>query len=1084
GAEDIIEPMRALIADKDLERQYPPGFLAPLRIRASRALASLGSRRLLGFFATVLLPNELGDIQEQGGRGLATASRRGDEGYLLDALGHASVAVRSWAADGLSRLGDVRALPVLTGNLRHDHLPIRLGSILSFAALGPEGDGGLLHGLEDRAREVQEMVFAIVLARDLRASRRGEPPDLLTSALSSGRPEVRYAAARALEVRTEPDASRAHLVEALLPPRPEKAGDMKDWPSEEDRAKRMVGLAEALSSDQPEQRYAAAQVLLLRNKPLDYFREAQKVARPRTLEAPWKPETDPGASAVQAGTGKSWLRRLFSATKPGVPGASPEAATSAERQHLRRLAFGAYVGLLRQVSSGDDESHRVRRDAVDRVVKLTQEGYAGTPAAVAALLRALEDPHQLVRKAALSGLKELFPAGSDEPLALALASLAPDVARAALDELAGRGDAAKPRIAAALNSPLPDVRRYAFELLEKLSPAGSLEPLLAALGSEHADLRVGVIERLAGANDSRVTEALGRAMASEHEDLRLRASELLAWRTDDRAVEVLATFLRSENAAAAKRAMEALSRLATPAAVAALAARLQTASNAHERQKLVVALGNTRRPEALDVLARVVLEDEATEVRGTCISAAMNVAGTDVKKRDVALAVRFLRQAVRAQDVVVRVFAARELEHGDEAGQSELLAGLFADRDASVRAEAVERYAKRVTGKGAPVEPLEEVLRGGTRELMLPAAEAVAHKGHASALRPLLLYARAGEDGQRERALLALGTLGDARALSELETVAAGGTPEAPTEPSMMWAAIEGLGRLASKLPDGEDRRRVEEKVEATATEGTDLMLQQAGVRGLRAIGGERARVRLEALLNDSGTPHSVRIATAQELGKLGDTEAEAALALALDDDNFEVRRAARAALDVLFPKERTRVEFLAVASRWSDISQSAAAYLASEGDPVLLVPRLATLTDVALRLQLRRGLARRGVLPVPEVVALLGHDKPEAREEAAWLVGTWTGETREAGAVDTAALARALVTAERRTASEWAADARAVTKRAVLATAWERLVWAGARLGAAGLADSARAILQGGEAAAPARVRVEAARALVRLGT
>ncbi len=143
-----------------------------------------------------------------------------------------------------------------------------------------------------------------------------------------------------------------------------------------------------------------------------------------------------------------------------------------------------------------------------------------------------------------------------------------DVARAALDELASRGDTARPRITAALNSPLPDVRKYAFELLEKLSPAGSLEPLLAALSSEHADLRIGVIERLAGANDSRVTEALGRAMASEHEDLRLRASELLAWRKDDRAVEVLGTFLRSENAATAKRAMEALARLATPAAVA------------------------------------------------------------------------------------------------------------------------------------------------------------------------------------------------------------------------------------------------------------------------------------------------------------------------------------------------------------------------------------------------------------------------------------------------------------------------------------------------------------------------------------
>ena len=1104
GAEDIIEPMRGLITDKDLERMYPPGFLVPLRVRASRALATLGSRRLLGFYATTLLPHEVTDLQEQGARGLATASRRGDEGALLDALGHSLVAARSWAADGLSRLGDVRALPVLTGNLRHEHLPIRLGAILSFAALGHEGDGGLLHGLEDSAREVQEMVFAIVLARDLRASREGGPPDLLTSALSSGRPEVRYAAARALELRTEPEAYRAHLVEVLLPPRPEKAGDMKDWPAEDDRAKRVIGLAEALSSGQPEQRYAAAQVLLLRNKPLDYFREAQKVARPSSLQSPWKPETADGAAHViqpstpekqgtASATGKSWLRRLFSAVKPteGAGTGTPQNATQAERHHLRRLAFGAYVGLLRQVTAGDEEGHRVRRDAVDRVVKLTQEGYAGTSAAVAALLRALEDPHQLVRRAALAGLKELYPAGSDEPLALALASLAPDVARAALEELAERGDKARPRVAAALNSPLPEVRKSAFELLEKLSPPGSLDPLLAALGSEHADLRVGVIERLAGANDPRVTEALGRAMGSEHEDLRLRAAELLAFRGDNRAVEVLGTFLRSETSAVARRAQEALARLGTSAAVAALAARLTVATEIPERTRLVAALGRTHRADALDVLARQSVEDEAPSVRLACVTAAMqltwpaeqeklNEHERELKKRDAALAVRFLRVAVKSQDPEVRKAAAGELEHGKSEGQDALLVQLFNDRDVTVRAAAVEHYSKRVVEEGAAVEPLEEILRAGARELMLPAAEGVAHQRRASALRPLLLYARAGEPHERGRALLALGTLGDVRALSELETVAGGGTPEAPAEEDMVFAAIEALGRLANRMPDGEDRRRIEEKVEAAATDGAAFQRQEAGVRGLRALGGERARVKLEALLADGETDDDVRRTVAEELGKFGDPAAEAALAAALNEEDDDLRAAARKALDVLFPKERTRVEFLAVQSEHEDISEPAATYLASEGDPALLVPRLATLDNVELRLRLRRGLARRGAMPVPEVIALFGHDKPEAREEAARLVGTWTGDAREAGAVDTAGLTRALVAAERRTATAWVSAQP--PKKEPLAAAWERLLWAGSRLGAKELVATSAEILRKGEAQAPAAVRQEAARVLGRL--
>ncbi|MCP3102446.1 hypothetical protein LZ198_26590, partial [Myxococcus sp. K15C18031901] len=529
-------------------------------------------------------------------------------------------------------------------------------------------------------------------------------------------------------------------------------------------------------------------------------------------------------------------------------------------------------------------------------------------------------------------------------------------------------------------------------------------------------------------------------------------------------------------------AQEALTRLATPAAVAALAARLPAAAEVQERLRLVAALGNTRRAEALDVLARRSVEDDTSQVRVACVAAAMVVAGQDVKKRDAALAVRVLRVAVKAQDAAVRLAALRELEHGAESGQSELLAGLFSDRDVSVRAEAVELYSRRVVEHGAPVAPLEEVLRGGAREVMLPAAEGVAFKGGVSALRPLLLYARAGEDGQRERALRALGTLGDARALSELETVAAGGTPEAPTEPSMVWAAIEGLGRLAPKLPEGDERRRVEEKVEAAAVEGATTELQQAGVKGLRAMGGERARVKLEALLTDDATDSDVRITVAQELGKLRDPLAETALAATLDADDDDLRQEARKALDALFPKERTRVEFLAVASIYADISGPAATYLSREGEPALLVPRLATLANVQLRLRLRRGLARRGALPLPEVVALLGHDKPEAREEAALLVGTWTGEAREPTQVDVAALSRALVTAERRTAAEWLAAPG--PKRAPLATAWERLLWAASRLGAPAISDSARAILVGGRDVAPAPVRQEAARALGRLGT
>jgi len=1139
--ERLADPMRALIADKDLARQLPPVVVASLRQRAASTLATLGTPRLTRYFATELLKDEDGQVREQAARGLAMAARRGDEGYLLDALGHRDIAVRSWAADGLARLGDVRALPVLTGTLRHEHPPIRIATIMSFAALGPEGYGGMLQGLEDPAREVQEIVFAIVMARDLRAFRRGEPPDLLTSALSSQRADVRFAAARALELRTDPEFYLMHLIEVLMPPKPEKSADMKNWPAEQERARILVGLAEALAGDNPEQRYAAAQTLRLRSKAIEYFREARRVGQLRPAGAAYVADTTPrGPEETDAAPQKGWLRRLFArgaemrppeaeappaaagvagkargmvrrlfgkaqdAVRPSAPPSEPGVVPEAEQKRLRWLAFGAYLGLLRQVASGDDEGHRVRRDAIDRIVDLCAKGHVSETAAIPPLVRALDDPHHLVRKAALAGLEALFPAGSEEPLSLSLASGSADVARAALDELAQRSQAARPRIVRALNSPVAEVRRYAFEILERMSPKGSLDPLLAALGSDHADLRLGVLDRLASSSDPRIVPALHRAMASEHDDLRLRAAELTARRRDDRAVDVLAAFLRADTPAAVSRAREALVALGSAAAVRALAARIEELGAAADRSALTRALGATRSPEALEpIVGR--FEDEAAEVRSAAFQAALDVVGApwgvdrrpptqeDAPKTPDAEATRraldFLRAAARAKDPALRLAAARELVFGDDAEAADLLAPLFSDRDPQVRIAAVAAYAKRVIEKNAPVAPLEAVLRAGARELMLAAAEAVAARQGGAALRPLLLFSRAGEGGERERALLALGTLGDTRALEELETVAGGGTKEAPVEGSMQAAATEALGRIAARLSEDEARRRVVGRVEqALDAEATDL--REAAARGLRWIGGERARVLLEKIANNEEAPDSLRVTAATQLGLIADAAAEPVLARLLDAWSPTLRRAARRALEKLFPEDRMRVELLAVGSEREDIAEPAAAYLAREADPAELVPRLGTLKNESLRARLTLGLLQRPSLPTGALVKLLEDERPSARKDAAYLVASRTGALPDAGgeaavapvsAQDQAAIAAALVAAERRTAERWA---KALPRdRAAEAAAWRDLVWAARRIGAQEARAALRGVVQGGDAAAPAEIRREAARALGALG-
>jgi ParB family chromosome partitioning protein len=1070
--EQIIEPMRALVLDKELAQRFTKAVVDGWRTRATQALATLGSPRALKLFATELLKDELAGVREAAARGLSVCSRRGDEGFLLDALSHEDVFVRSWAADGLARLGDVRALPVLTGNLRNNHLPIRVGAILSFAALGQEGYGGMLQGLEDADRDVQERVFAIVLARDLQAFRKGEPPELLTSALSSQRPDVRFAAARSLELRTDAEDYLAHAIEVLLPPKPEKAADMKSWPSEEQRGRIMVGLANALASDVAEQRYAAAQVLNLRSKPVEYFVAAQEAAKLKSLANPWVPDNVlPAKQEGDAKPAKGWLRRLFTGDESDA--AKPAKVGDKEQAHLLRLAFGAYVGLLRQVIS-DDEAQRTRRDAVDRIVSLAKHEVVGLSAALPAIVRALDDDNHLVRKAAFAGLKKLYKDEPERALELALSAQSGDVARLALDELAHKGASEWARIARAVNAPAPDVRKYAFELLEKLSPKGSLDPLIAALGSTYADLRLGVIERLAQSADKRVTDALLRALGSEHDDLRLRASELLAERKDARTAEVLSAFLRHDNGSYVHRAGEALVRLPGEACVPVFSLRLDELA-VESRGQVLSWLSRVKHELSVDLLSTQ-LDVDHEGIRNQAFDAALTLAGKDRKKRDRALAWRFLSVGAKSKHPTMRLLSVNELDDVDEAAANELLQGLFGDRDPLVRVASVHRYAERVVKKGASVEPLRDVLKAGTRELVLGASEGVASKGDVLAFRPLLLVVRAGLPEERPRALLALGTLGDVRALSELEVVANGGTEEIPVDSAMKDGAVEALGRLFKKLTDEDAKKRVLDRLEQTLLDGETWELRKAAARALRYVGGEFGRVQLENNLSHQWQAQDVRIECARQLAELGDGLAEPTLARMLHDNNYYIRLAAKEALDKLFEKEPVRVAFLCVDSPHSDVADKAVAFLANEGDAALLVPRLATLNSLPMRSVIRAGIARRGVVPVAESVAVLSGQDPTGRTHVAQLIGT-LADKLDASAKKT--FAKALTEAVSKADSRWN-DNRT---RGEEVAAWRQALWAAHRVGATDVLALAKATVQNGDARSPGVVRREALRVLVSAG-
>jgi ParB family transcriptional regulator, chromosome partitioning protein len=1093
GDERMLEPMRSVLLDADLKARYPKEVLEALRSRAADALATLGSPRMNAWFVSPLLQDENPAVREQSARGLCNA---GAQQQCLDALAHTDVAVRSWAAEGLARLGDSRGLAVLTGTLRDPHLPIREGALRALVALGNEGDHALLLGLDDADAYLSDTFFATLVARDVRAAREGNEPTLLTAALSARRVDARFAAARALELRSDVPAYTALALAAVSPPLPEKASELKDWPPEAERERSAMRLVQLLAADTTEDRYAAGQALLLRRKPLEFFAEVNRVVALRPATQTQVPDTSQrGRASTDATAKRDWLRKLFA----GVSGKAPTASVK-EVEVQRWLAFGAYVGLLR-LSVPDDLVRKVRRDSVERMVAMA-ESASPTPASVVpALVRALDDEDALVRKKALAGLHRLLPQTPDVVHSFALSASSADVGVVTLDALAAQGPASRPRFVEALASRVPEVRHHAFTLLERSHGPGSLEAMMAALASPHSDVRLGVLDRLAASRDARVTPALRKALESDRPDVRLKAAELLAQRQDDACAPALEAFLVHDGESL-KNAREALAVCGTDAAAAVLVTHLDALAQMPVpadpgplkalKREAMAALAKTRRPAALEALVSR-FEDTDAELRLQALGSALSLTNhrrppevgesrkrwaqeEKVTPRDGAAALKVLSAAAKAKDPAMRRAAAKQLDVGVEREADSVLVSLFADRDVETRVAAVTAYSRRVMLHQSPLKPLEAVAAQGARELLLPAAEGLAAREQVAGLQPLLLLCRAGELEEQQRAVLALGRGGYVKALEELELMAAGGTEEAPVDPSLRSAAYEALGFLYAKLPDADVRKRVYETVEAAALEGA---FQRAGAKGLRHIGDDRAKSRLQQLMVDSGSAIELRIEAVNAAALLKDESAEKALTASLNQ--AQLAPLALEALETIFASDPLRVALNAASSENTAISGPALAYLLAEAEPAPLLDRLANpKLNVRLRTQVKYGLGRRPHLPTAE---LLKHTQSEAagvRDDMAWLMAQHVLKGVAVPGPEMQQRAKALADAASATAQRWL---KAVgTDKAAEGEAFSRLLWA-ATLHAANDVSALAAKALAGSAPAPALVRAQAARALIAEG-
>ena len=1090
-----VDPLKSFLSIPKTHVSRPS---EDLRARAARALADVGDPAIVPFYVS-LLDDENPLVREMGARGLATACRLGAEGPLIAALGHAELPVRSWAAEGLARLGDPRALPVLAGTIRHEHRPIRAGAVLGFVALGADGVQGILQALSDPDRDVQDLVFAVIVARDVALAKAGLPPDLLVSALSSSHPEVRFGAARALEARAAKEPAERWALGLVGPRRPERADEMKSWPPEAKQAALLQVLVSALASDDPEQRYTAAQVLSLRPQPEAFWREAQRLEKPTAAGRPWIPHTNFAAEKRETRK-KDWIRRLFGrgeATKAASASADTARVLTVIRltggrgggavppltggAPLGELVFGAYAGLVRQAPpKGDaDETHRVRRDALERLTVLASMPAIGRDAVLPIARRALSDPHYLVRRSAVTALRTLI---TDDPLTpevLALASDAADVGQKAVDALVALAQAgnaeAKARVIGALSARSADVRSYALQRLVRLFPTGSVEPWLIALGSPEPDVRQAVVDRVLDAEDPRIFEALGRALESDDADLRKKAAIALARRGDVRTADVLAGFLRTDKLQDALDALVSLSAAeakksgrpfqpweGSARAARAVAERLSNdPDRSAPRRTLIEALATIGDPAGDRVLLDFIsaAPEDAPDARYPALMALFAIArhkseperrlkdGSTRPRYEEAQLLSYVEEAVRSTDTGLRLECAKVLGSVADGGAERALAALAADRDPTVRVAAAESLAFRAENfEAATLDPLAALLRQGRRELVLPAAEGLAARRRPEAFQALLLVLKAGEPPERLRAALALGSLGDRRAIEHLIGYVEPTEELEEAELPLVPAAAEALGRMLARL-SGEEEKRVRTLVVRLATEGGPTVNLPA-ITGLRHAGDDQSRTVVENIAADRVEQSAVRAYAARELGRFPKpATSEGVLAGLLKDEDKNVRAAALEALLRAFPAERTRVELHALSSPYVDVSQTAASFLATRGDPVVLAGRLAEIRDPEVRRRLRHGLVRRKAAPSAELKNLFEAKLAGVRLDAAHLAGA--ARDKALGPTVLAALSKERgIYAERSARTLPGSRTSEHQELADVAQAWSLELWAAGQLG------------------------------------
>jgi len=724
-----------------------------------------------------LLKHERAELRKAAIQALVGMSEPGATDALPLALQHTDPEVAYRAALGLAWAGDAQAAPVVfSAEAKKVLSPYEL--LAAACALKPAGDAQLAAMLDETSDTLRSSPLLVMMLRAWVDP--GTTPERALTCLASRMPRVRLTAARALECFGQPDEFATFVVDLF-----NDRGEQPAWKVSAEVVRAFAGLLT--------------------------FGAGQTITRTVALFAHL-------LSKEQSAWDLAWSMHAERFAKE-IAALPPGSASSGKGE--KEVAFGAYVGLVREQGTGAQQANlaaiiRVRQTALSRVVALAAADANLRPAAQAVGVQALGDPNQPVRLQAFEALPILGMTSA----ALGAAAIETghrDLGIKGLELLAdgaskAEGEAVLEQVMLTRRDPLA---KEAAKLLMTRRP--NIAVMQQALSAAHEDLRQEAIAWIAAEYEqsSDAQHALRQALESRYQKVRLVAAITLGMKKDARAFDALVKSLQSpDNVAQQKDIVCALEALGDPRTPSALLDRLENdPAETALVQFLLETIALFRQPA---VVERLLAYADRLDAYRAYYPVLLKISGHDqpiedwedenpdrrwekeqFPRHDAVLA-RLMDHALRhgRAKLLIDWLPAARWARGKEVDPVLALAAHHADEH--LRNATIEVIGWRLRKRGGSAEPLVKALKHRDPNTQFHAAEMLALAKRADGINVLLAAIEYLEDiHQRARAVYALGELGDNRAVETLLKIAQ------EDGHALQATALEAVGHFA-KAPEAD----------------------------------------------------------------------------------------------------------------------------------------------------------------------------------------------------------------------------------------------------------------------------------------